>query len=92
VRGRVTTIVDGTHRQPDRRTAVRTIAAAYGLPTVAVVLVVPLEHCLVRHLGRPRRVPAGDIEIQYTAITAALPELHREGYAAVVTLTTAASH
>jgi predicted kinase len=79
-------IVDGTHCQPERRWAVRDIAAAHGLDTVVVVLVVPLAVCLDRQARRTRRVPAADVARQHAAITAALPDLAGEGHAAVVLL------
>lgn len=79
-------IVDGTHRQADRRAAVAAIAAAHGLPVVAVALQVPLASCLRNQHRRARHVPEADVRAHHAAVTAALPRLLDEGYAAVVVL------
>jgi predicted kinase len=83
----MSTIVDGTHRQLERRTAVRSIADTHGLLTVAVALVVPLDQCLARQHARSRRVPREDVTAQHATLAESLPGLHREGYAAVVLVT-----
>lgn len=79
-------IVDGTHSQPERRARVHAIATAHGRATVLLVLMVPLEECLARQRSRVRRVPDHDVTRQHTAITAALPGVDAEGYAAVIRL------
>ncbi|MGK5548483.1 AAA family ATPase [Streptomyces sp. URMC 127] len=79
-------IVDGTHCQPERRTAVREIASAHGLRTVVLVLLPPLDVCLERQQLRARRVPPADVARQHAAIAAALPALTAEGHAAVLRL------
>jgi predicted kinase len=80
-------LVDGTHRQPERRAAVSAAAAAHGLPVVAVVLQVPLASCLANQSRRPRRVPAVDVREHHAVLTAAMPDLLDEGYDVVVVLT-----
>ncbi|MFJ6392942.1 AAA family ATPase [Streptomyces sp. NPDC091972] len=77
-------IMDGTHCQPQRREKVRAVAAAYGLETVVVVLLVPLEVCLAQQRLRGRRVPDKDVIRQHEAIVTALPLLAGEGHAAVI--------
>ncbi|MGX7828303.1 AAA family ATPase [Actinokineospora sp. 24-640] len=77
-------IVDGTHVQPDRRAAVRAIAAQHGLPAVAVVLRVSLATCLRRQQDRARRAPGDDIRAQFEALAPQLPRLLSEPYAVLV--------
>lgn len=79
-------VVDGTHSQAERRARVRAIASAAGYDTVAVVVLTPLEVCQARQDRRVRKVPPADVARQHAAITAALPELTGEGYAAVIHL------
>jgi predicted kinase len=79
-------VVDGTHRQADRRAAVVAIAAAHGLPVVAVVLRVPLASCLRNQRRRTRHVPEADVRAHHAAVEASVPLLPGEGYAAVVAL------
>jgi predicted kinase len=83
----LSTVVDGTHRQPERRAAVRAIAATHHLPVIAIVLLVPLQDCLTQQHHRARQVPAADVAAQHASIAAALPHLHSEGYAATLVLT-----
>ncbi|MGW0647685.1 AAA family ATPase [Streptomyces umbrinus] len=81
------TIVDGTHCQPERRAAVRAIAAAHGMGTVVLVLKASLPTCLARQNLRQRQVPDADVARQHAAITAAVPALAGEGHAVVLQLT-----
>jgi predicted kinase len=85
VRG-LATIVDGTHRQPERRARVRAVAAAHGLPVVALVLLVPLEVCLSNQRRRTRRVPPEDVRVHHAAVTGAVPMLHTEDHDVVIVL------
>ncbi|MFJ9634730.1 AAA family ATPase [Streptomyces sp. NPDC101175] len=80
-------IVDGTHCQPERRAAVRAIAAAHGMGTVVLVLRASLPVCLARQGLRQRQVPDTDVARQHAAVTASLPALVGEGHTAVLQLT-----
>ncbi|WP_285647130.1 ATP-binding protein [Lentzea sp. NBRC 102530] len=79
-------VVDGTHRQADRRVAVVALATAHDLPVLAVVLRVPLASCLRNQHRRARHVPEADVRAHHAAVEAALPLLPHEGYTAVVVL------
>jgi len=78
-------VVDGTHCQPERRVAVRRIAAEHGRPTVVLVLLPDLATCLDRQTRRERRVPAVDVERQHREIVRSLPTLRDEGHQVVLT-------
>ncbi|SDD68097.1 AAA family ATPase [Actinokineospora iranica] len=79
----LTTVVDGTHTLPHRRTCLVEIAAAHGLPAVAVVLDVDLVVCLANQFRRARREPPGHVADLHTELTRHLPHLHREGFAQI---------
>uniref|UniRef100_UPI003F491375 AAA family ATPase n=1 Tax=Amycolatopsis sp. CA-096443 TaxID=3239919 RepID=UPI003F491375 len=84
-----TTVLDGTHHHARTRRRVRDIAAAAGLPAVAVVLSTPLQVCLDRQHDRPPpapgkqhglKVPAPEVREVHAALREALPGLAGEGF------------
>ncbi|SEP53715.1 Predicted kinase [Amycolatopsis saalfeldensis] len=79
-------VVDGTHRQPERRAAVQRIAVAHQLPTIALVVLPSLTRCLEQQLLRSRVVPESDVRAQHAAVTELLPSLPAEGYELVAVL------
>uniref|UniRef100_UPI003F4905A8 AAA family ATPase n=1 Tax=Amycolatopsis sp. CA-096443 TaxID=3239919 RepID=UPI003F4905A8 len=83
----LSSVVDGTHRQPDRRAAVRAISTTHGLPVVAVALRVSLRTCLANQHRRDRHVPDEHVRSQHAALATAMPGLLDKGYHAVVVLT-----
>ncbi|MGW4527888.1 AAA family ATPase [Amycolatopsis sp. NPDC004378] len=83
-------VVDGTHRQLERRAAVRRIAAAHRLPTIALVVLPSLERCLAQQRLRSRVVPESDVRAQHAAVTELLPRLPAERYDLVALLDTGA--
>lgn len=88
----LTTVVDATHTQYERRRTLRDLAVRHRLPAVAIAVATPLRVCLARQLDRApapsgerwgRQVPADVVTAQHAELTAALPGLHLEGFAAV---------
>ncbi|WP_167545522.1 AAA family ATPase [Amycolatopsis rubida] len=93
-----TTILDGTHHIGRTRRRVLDIAAAAGLPAVAVVLSTPLLTCLDRQLDRPPpppgrqhglRVPDQEVRHVHAELQDAVPGLADEGFRVLVLAPTA---
>lgn len=83
-------VVDATNvRTADRRALLQRVAAV-GLPTVAIVLDLPLEVILARNAARSRTVGVAVIERQIAHLRASLAGPHRaidgEGFDAVIVL------
>lgn len=78
----LSTVVDGTHRQERRRRSL--VAAALGVPVLALVLRVSPAVAIARQRSRARWIPDDHVLIHHAQISAALPRLHTEGYAAVL--------
>lgn len=84
-----TTICDGTHHLARTRARLRAIAAAAGLPVLAVVLSTPLEVCVARQADRPGprpgmvdglRVPETEVRAVHHALAEARSALDGEGF------------
>jgi predicted kinase len=91
MRRHLTTVVDATNVTADARRPLVELAAANGVPAVAIVVDTPLPLCHDRNDGRPgpvgsarwgRRVPADIVNAQHRELRLGLPGLRSEGFAA----------
>jgi protein phosphatase len=81
------TVVDATNvKRRDRKRALG-IAEAHGIPTVAIVLDLPLDVCRAQDAGRERPVGAEVQERQHRDLVRSREQLADEGYVAVHHLT-----
>ena len=86
-----TTVVDATNVRADARRAVVARAAAAGVPSIAVVLDLPLAECLAGDRARAdRHVPPAILEAQWRRLRAALDGAAPTRGAAVVRAATTA--
>lgn len=83
-RRRLTTVVDTTGLDADRRRGYRETAARHGVPCVAVVFDTPAAVCRRRNATRPRRVPAAVLTAQLAAYARTREGLPDEGFADVL--------
>jgi alkanesulfonate monooxygenase SsuD/methylene tetrahydromethanopterin reductase-like flavin-dependent oxidoreductase (luciferase family)/predicted kinase len=81
----LTTVVDTTGLDPEKRQSYVAQARAAGLPAVVVVLATPAALCRERNAARDRPVPAAPLAAQLKK--AASLDLSGEGWDAVVTVT-----
>ena len=79
-RRRLTTIVDTLGLDALRRSPDREVAAAHGLPCVAVGFDVSAAECRARNRERAHRVPAAALSHQLKAWAAAREQLDEEGF------------
>jgi predicted kinase len=82
-RAGLSTVVDGCHTLAAHRATWLEMAADTGLPVIAVALTTQLEVCQARQFIRDRRVPADVVDRHHVEVSASLPDLHTEGFAAV---------
>ena len=89
VRRRLTTVIDSTALEADRRAHYVALGQRFGVPVVAIVLRATAQTCVVRNAQRQRQVPQLVIRKQVAAV-AALPSevLRKEGFADVIDITT----
>jgi protein phosphatase len=85
---RLTTVVDATNVQSSSRTSLLTLAAACGVPCVAIVFQLPEEVCQRRNLQRAtRHVPPEVIANQMAALSESEANFEWEAFACVYRLT-----
>lgn len=89
----LTSVVDATNVEATARRTLLDLAAANGMPAVAVVVDTPLGLARARNATRPgprgrarwgRRVPAAVVEEQHRQLRESIPRLREEGFADVV--------
>jgi len=73
-------VVDSTALTPMARKELLTLAKEYHVPTVAILLDVPLETCVERDKKRERSVGQAIIERQYEAFTQVKAAISQEGF------------
>lgn len=79
LRRRRLTVIDATNVEPVDRRPLLDLAAAHGVPAVAIVFDLPLDICLARAAGRAsRQVRAAAIRRQWEAMLVHLPTLAAE--------------
>ena len=84
------TVVDATNVEGWARAELLGAARRHRRPAVAIVLDLPIDEALRRNLARPLpRPPAVALRRQARWLADSLPELEREGFAAVHRLTSA---
>jgi F420-dependent oxidoreductase-like protein len=83
-RRRLTTVVDTLGLDPDLRVRFREVAAAHGLPCVAVAFAVDPDECRARNRARPHPIPAPALKQQLARWEVVRSELDDEGFHAVV--------
>ncbi|AKU19174.1 luciferase [Luteipulveratus mongoliensis] len=81
----LTTVVDTTGLDADRRSHWRSMAADAEMPCVAVVFDTPATECRARNRSRQHPVPASALTAQLRAWPAVRDALAGEGYAQVLT-------
>lgn len=84
VRRRLSTVVDTLGLDADRRAGWRALAAAHGVPCVAVAFDTPAAECRRRNRSREPRVPAAVLTGQLAAYAAQRPGLAAEGFDRVI--------
>ena len=82
---RLTTVVDTTGLDADRRARWRERARTHGVPCFAVAFDVPAGQCRARNRARPHPVPADALTAQLRAWPAVRDALAGEGFDAVLT-------
>ncbi|MET7392292.1 LLM class flavin-dependent oxidoreductase [Dactylosporangium sp. NPDC005572] len=81
---RLTTVIDTLGLDADRRARWRRLAAAHGLPCVAVAFDTPPEECRARNRARAtKRIPAAALTAQLRSWARTRPVLDAEGFTAV---------
>ena len=84
-RGKLT-VIDATNVVPKARRSLLALARNHQ-PTIAIVLHLPVEICMVRNQSRTgRKVAREVVEKQAADLLASLPELAREGFRLVYVL------
>jgi F420-dependent oxidoreductase-like protein len=79
----LTAVVDSLHIDADQRERWRTIAAEFGVPSVAVVMATPIAEMRARNRSRPLRVPDGVHTTQLRKWPAVVAAVRDEPFAAV---------
>jgi alkanesulfonate monooxygenase SsuD/methylene tetrahydromethanopterin reductase-like flavin-dependent oxidoreductase (luciferase family)/predicted kinase len=89
VRRSLTTVIDSTALEPERRALYVELATRFGVPLVAVVFRASLATCLAQNAQRKRHVPPDIIRTQMTmAKTVTTETLMAEGFHEIVDVTT----
>ena len=81
---RLTTVIDTLGLDPERRRAWRSLAAAHGLPCVAVGFDTPPDECRARNRARGYAIPAAALTRQLRDWTRTRDVLPDEGFDAVL--------
>jgi alkanesulfonate monooxygenase SsuD/methylene tetrahydromethanopterin reductase-like flavin-dependent oxidoreductase (luciferase family)/predicted kinase len=85
VRRRLTTVIDSTALESERRAHYLELGERFGVPVVAVVFRAGVRTCLVRNAQRERKVPQDVIRAQVAAVVALASEaLRAEGFTEVI--------
>jgi predicted kinase len=85
LRRRLTAVVDATNLRPVNRRRLRSLAARYGVPVVAIVFDLAEQAFYDNNARRPDRVVSGEvIAHQVELMRAAVADIPAEGYAQVV--------
>ena len=84
IRRRLTTVIDSTALEPDRRRAYLDMARRRGIPIVAAVFKQPDGEVRRRNRQRPDAVPASVVTAQLRSLGTALAAIPSEGFDAVV--------
>ena len=88
MRRRLTTVIDSTALEAERRAHYLALGVRFGVPVVAIVLRATTQTCLVRNAQRDRRVPQDVIRVHVAAVAALSSEvLREEGFADVIDIT-----
>lgn len=88
---RLTTVVDTTGLEPERRRGYLEAARAGGLPAVLVIMDTPASVCRARNAARERKVPAAVIDEQLRLLALVHESAPNEGWDAVLRVAPAAS-
>lgn len=85
VRRRLTTVIDSTALEAERRAHYLALGRQFGIPVVAIVLRATSQTCIIANAQRERRVPH-DVIRAHVAAVAALPAeaLRAEGFTEVI--------
>lgn len=83
LRRKLTTVIDSTALEDDRRARYREIAAQAGVPCIAIAMDTPEQECRDRNRQRARSVPAGPFNTQLQRFAEVRPGLEGEGFDAV---------
>ncbi len=78
------TVVDATNLQRSARTPLRTLAARFGRPRVAVLFDVPLGVLLERNTRRTRTVPEDVVRRHHALMAVAKGDIAAEAYALIL--------
>ncbi len=78
------TVIDATNLQRSARAPMRSMAARFGRPIVAVLFDVPLDELLARNAARTRQVPEDVVRRHHALMAIALRDVPTEGYLAIV--------
>ena len=81
----LTTVIDTTGLDPDRRARWRAVARDHGMACVAVAVDAPASVCRARNRARPHPVPAAALTAQLRAWPAVRDALAGEGFDRVLT-------
>jgi len=84
---RCLTVVDSTAVEDFARQELRSIAASYDAPSVAIIFDIPLEVCIARDATRPRPVGESVIRMQKEHLHRGQATLADEGWSEILTLT-----
>lgn len=88
VRRRLTTVIDSTALETERRAHYLALGQRFGVPVVAIVFRATAQTCLTRNAQRERRVPQDVIRAHVAAIAALPPgALRAEGFVEVIDIT-----
>jgi protein phosphatase len=91
LRRRRLTVIDAVNSKPEDRRPLLQLAAEHDCAAIAVVFDAPVDVCVEREGGRRRRVGRKAIEAQRAELSASLPGLRAEGFAAVHVLPASAA-
>ncbi len=88
VRRRLTTVIDSTALEAERRAHYLELGQRFGVPVVAIIFRADAQTCLVRNAERERRVPQDVIRAHVAAVAALTSDVLRsEGFIDVIDIT-----
>lgn len=82
------TVIDATNLRRSARTQLRSLAARFERPSVAVLFEVALDDLLARNAGRQRRVPEDVVRRHHDQMRHAIEDVEAEGFGRVVRAST----